>query len=361
MTARCSTPACTSFRRAELVARTIGALAITLSLAQTATGQDIPPPQLSSGERAKVAGRALSSVVDPGRTTVASPQPIFTLEATTAGAEGVAVIGWQFGDLTFDARVSGPINKRTGEAQFADLDGLRGRSRVDAGLQFLRWEVGDPFATLLPACTKLAELERVSVKKVDCSLSNLRAQESKFGVPLVPYIDPGTVLLFGARYEVSRSDFDYVDPSDLSEGSESHTEWSFAVGSSLITRQNLLLGGGYRREVRFVPGSGEVDLCLPLGVDGATFCTPAVIGAPIRLQSNQLYAELRKFFGPVAVSPRFTRDFTKDVTGVEVPLYFLRNTEGGFTGGVRVGWRSDRSGLTVVGFVGQVLGLLTVP
>ena len=177
------------------------------------------------------AGRELSSVVDPTRTTFTSPQPIFTLEATAGDTTGTAAIGWQFGDLTFDAKVSGPINEASGEAQFA---------AVHTGEQPHR--------------------------------------------PL----------------------------SSLSAG-------------------------------------------------GATVCTEAVLGAPVRRHGNQVFAELRKFFGPVAMSPRFTRDFTKDVTGVELPVYFLQNTDGGFTGGVRVGWRSDKRGMTVVGFVGQVLGLLTVP
>ena len=213
----------------------------------------------------------------------------------------------------------------------------------------------------MPACTRLAELESVSVKTLDCSLSNLRAQQQKLGVSLVPYIDPGTVLLFGTRFKVNRAGFDFVNPLDLTEGSESHTNWSYAVSTAVITRQNLLVGGGYRREVRFIPGSNPIDLCLPLNAGGATVCTEAVLGAPVRREGNQVFAELRKFFGPVAMSPRLTRDFTKDVTGVELPVYFLQNTDGGFTGGVRVGWRSDKRGMTVVGFVGQVLGLLTVP
>jgi len=45
-----------------------------------------------------------------------------------------------------------------------------------------------------------------------------------------------------------------------------------------------------------------------------------------------LYAEARKFFGAIALTPRITADFTRDVTGIDLPPYFLRNTSGGFTG-----------------------------
>ena len=121
-----------------------GVLGIVLSLAQTAFGQGAPAVPLSSAERAQIAGRELSGVVDPTRTTFTSPQPIFTLEATAGDTTGTAAIGWQFGDLTFDAKVSGPINASGGEAQFADLDGLRGEASVDVGLQFLRWQVTGP-------------------------------------------------------------------------------------------------------------------------------------------------------------------------------------------------------------------------
>jgi len=342
------------------VKRIIAALAIALSVVQTARAQDAPMV-LTPAERAKVAGRELSGVVDPTRATVGVPQPIFTVDASTSGSEAAAAVGYQYGDFTFDGKVSGPVNS-SGEAIFADLDGMHNQTSIDLGAQFLRWQVRDPAPILLPACRDLAKITGVDVKKLDCSLSNLRKEAKDRNLPLlVPYIDPGTVFLFGARYKVSRQGFDWVSPSDLSEHSDAHTNWSFAAGLSIITRQNLLLGGGYRRQVTWVPGSPEVSLCLPLGVDTATYCSDAVLGAPRERNANLMYAELRKFLGPIALSPRFTRDFSNDVTGIEVPVYFLKNVDGGFTGGVRVGWRSDRKGLAVVGFVGRVLGILTVP
>jgi hypothetical protein len=312
-------------------------------------------------EKATLAGHRISSVIDPTRATTSAPQPIFTVEATAGAASGTAAVGWVYRDLVFDAKFSGPINTPSGEAQFADLDGLRDGATIDLGAQYLYWNPPDPAALLIPACKKLADIQKVSLKDVECTLSNLRAKEKELGVPLAPAIDPGTVLLFGGRYKVGRNSFDYVSPADLSAGSESHTNWALALGAAAITRNNWLFGGGYRREVKFLDGSGEVELCVPLGVGGATICSEAILGAPVRREVNQMYAEARKFFGPIAISPRFTRDFSRDISGLDVPLYFLKNTEGGFTGGVRVGWRSDRKGLTVVGFVGQVLGILTVP
>lgn len=317
---------------------------------------------MTAAEKATLAGSRLASVVEPTRTTTTSPQPIFTVEASTGDTEGSASIGFLYRDFVLDAKVAGPLSGSTREVQFADLDGLRGQATIDVGAHYLYWNPPDPAPRLIAACDKLAENLKVSVKEVDCTLSNLRAQQKRLGIPLVPDIDPGIVFLTGARYEVGRKTFDYVDPTTLDDLSEAHTGWAVSLGGAAITRNNILLGAGYRHEVRFLDGSAPVDLCLPLGVGGATMCRQEVIlDAPFRDDSDQLYGEVRKFWGAIALSPRITADFSNDVTGIDVPVYFLKNTEGGFTGGVRVGWRSDRKGLTVVGFVGQVLGLLTVP
>jgi hypothetical protein len=359
LTPQCLTQASTSFKSASVLVL-LGALSLIVGVVGPAFAQGAA--EMTPAERATLAGNRLSSVVEPTRTTTTSPQPIFTVEASTGDTQGTAAIGWLYGDFVLDAKVAGPLNKSTGEAQFADLDGLRGQATIDVGAHYLYWNPPDPAPTLIEACRKLADVLKVSLKDVDCTLSNLRAQQKKLGVPLAPDIDPGTVLLLGGRYKVGRKTFDYVNPATLDDASEAHTGWALAFGGAVITRNNILFGAGYRREVRFSDGSAPVDLCLPLGVGGATTCSADVIlGAPRRGKANQFYGEVRKFFGAIALSPRITADFTSDVTGIDVPLYFLKNTSGGFTGGVRVGWRSDRKGLTVVGFVGQVLGILTVP
>ena len=310
---------------------------------------------------ADAAASRIASVVDPVRATVPSPQPIFTVEASAGDAQGTASIGWLYGDFVLDGRISGPINKSTGETLFADLDGLRNQAAIDVGVHYLIWNPADPAPLLIPACQQLAGILKVPLQSIDCTLSTLRAHEREHGISLVPAIDPGNAVLFGGRYKVSHKDFDYLDRTTLVGGSESHTNWSVALGTAVITRNNWLLGGGYRREQRFVPGADPVELCVPLSQTVATTCSEAVLGAPVEVKVNQVYGEVRKFLGPIAVSPRVSRDLTRDITGIEVPVYFLRNSDGGFTGGVRVGWRSDKKALTVVGFVGQVLGLLSTP
>jgi hypothetical protein len=347
LTTPCSMPACISFKPANRLAG-LSFIGTMLLMSTMASAQSSP------------AG-AVASVVDPARATTPSPQPIFTLEATAGDAIAAASVGWEYGDLLLDGRVSGPISKSTGEALFADLDGLRNQTTIEGGAHYVLWNPADPTPLLAPACQRLATLQNVLLSTIDCTLSNLRAKQRELRVSLVPAYDPGTAALFGARYKFGRKDFDYLNSTTLSPESETHTNWSLAVGTAVLTSGNWLLGAGYRREQRYSAGADPLQLCVPLtGTDAAT-CSEATLAAPILAKVNQVYGEVRKFFGPIAVSPRFSRDLTRDITGIEVPLYFLRNSDGGFTGGVRVGWRSDTKSYTVVAFVGQVLGLLSTP
>jgi hypothetical protein len=60
-----------------------------------------------------------------------------------------------------------------------------------------------------------------------------------------------------------------------------------------------------------------------------------------------------------AVAPQVTYDVLDDVVGIDVPVYFLSNSEHGLTGGVRFGYRSDRDDHFSVGvFIGAAFNIL---
>ena len=69
------------------------------------------------------------------------------------------------------------------------------------------------------------------------------------------------------------------------------------------------------------------------------------------------YGEYRRFFKHIGLSPRVSRGFEDNVTGIDVPVYFLKDN-GGFTGGVRLGWRSDTHDISASVMVGMQLRLL---
>jgi hypothetical protein len=50
------------------------------------------------------------------------------------------------------------------------------------------------------------------------------------------------------------------------------------------------------------------------------------------------------------------RDMTEGVTGLELPISFLRAADGALTGGVSFGWRSDEQGFAIQFLIGPTLG-----
>jgi hypothetical protein len=121
-----------------------------------------------------------------------------------------------------------------------------------------------------------------------------------------------------------------------------------------------VISGSYRRQVAY-KGGDTVEVCSPVGTTGSSTCSDEVVGAPGDPdRTNTVSLEVKQFFGAhFAVAPKINHDFTKSITGIEAPIYLLRDKTGGLTGGVTLGWRSDKKELTASAFVGSVLRLIT--
>ena len=118
LTARCSMRACTFSKPARFMVK----IACRRAWHRSESGlycvrSGAPAVPLSSAERAQIAGRERIWRSRSHANDFHLSATIFTLEATAGDTTGTAAIGWQFGDLTFDAKVSGPINASGGEAQ----------------------------------------------------------------------------------------------------------------------------------------------------------------------------------------------------------------------------------------------------
>ena len=70
-----------------------------------------------------------------------------------------------------------------------------------------------------------------------------------------------------------------------------------------------------------------------------------------------LRVELRHIFGAWGVGPMISWDEHDDVFGVQLPIYFLANSDGTLNGGFRLGWRDDTDDLTASVFISKPLSL----
>jgi hypothetical protein len=50
-------------------------------------------------------------------------------------------------------------------------------------------------------------------------------------------------------------------------------------------------------------------------------------------------------------------DFQKKVLGLQLPIYLVRNSDGQFTGGFRLGWRDDTHVLSASVFISKPLSV----
>lgn len=353
------TPACiglSSRRFAELtrVGSVVAILAWSVpAFPQSALGE-------GAGERARISAAKLQRVTDPSLVSpILSAAPTFTLESTADDTTANALLGIQSGDLTLSVKFSGPVRKGSATT-FAGLDGLRNKAAVDAGIGYLYWDVADPAPVLKPACERLAKLKRVALAEVDCSLSGLREEERNTGEALVPYINPGNAYFFTARVKGAREDFEFLDSVTLTPTDpQTRTSSSFTVGVGWLSRANWVLGANYRHEKAYAAASAPTQVCRPASGE-AMRCDEAIIGAPSEKVSEIYQVEVRRFLSSaLALNPRFTRNATQKISAFEIPLYFLTGADGGLTGGVNIGWRSDQPGSAVTVFIGQALRLFT--
>lgn len=90
---------------------------------------------------------------------------------------------------------------------------------------------------------------------------------------------------------------------------------------------------------------------------GLNSCKELPLGAPDAVTSPIGKIELKHIFGKWAITPAVEYNFEKNVVGVQIPVYFLQNTNGRLTGGVRGSWRSDKNEAGLSVFISKPISL----
>lgn len=178
-------------------------------------------------------------------------------------------------------------------------------------------------------------------------------------------IRPADLRQFGAEVSVGRNGFDFVDPVTLQEDSERHIQWSARAFYTQYLRGSktaLTFSAGYERAYK----AADEQIFCPSNPTNVTIACTTARGAPPSLDDSLLLsAGFRHQFSRdgllanVAIAPLVTYDVLDDVVGVDVPVYLVPNSDGGLTGGVRFGYRSDRDDHFSIGvFIGAAFSIL---
>ena len=169
--------------------------------------------------------------------------------------------------------------------------------------------------------------------------------------------------LIALTIEGGRKGFTWSDAGTLAKKEARHTLYSAAVAFGVFPlisiRAKSPLQGLYYVGVNGIyetsyKAQSKTNLCVPFGTGGVLRCSDVSIGSPSKRIKAIAQLEARKYFGPSFLAiPRVSRDFRNNVTGVELPLFFIKDQKGGLNGGISLGWRSDEKSIVASVFVGH--------
>lgn len=378
------------------MAASLTSLSPGLALAQGGIGQgDVPPPQTPLDRFGPLGSQQvqLSAGTEDDAASVALELMRWRIAPASGGSVSRATD-------TLNVIVSTPMNGGD-EAQPATLDGLANGTRLT--LRGGRWqtyaarthspEADRIYQRAQTVCRdeanaiherRLAELvqptppdalaavealHRADLKECDdpaggsgnLIAEHLPGEERRYQALL----RPADARQFGFEVSVGRNRFEFLDPATLAEDSERHLQWSARGFYTQYLRGSptaVTFSAGYERTYE---AADEETFCPANPNNVPIRCITARGAAPELNESFLLSAGIRHQFtraGRVlnlAIAPQVTYDVIDDVFGVDVPVYFLPNSDGGLTGGVRFGYRSDRENEFSVGvFIGAAFNIL---
>jgi hypothetical protein len=293
------------------------------------------------------------------RSTILGPEEAFKIEAEKG--EQKATVKLSFGGTTtrnVHVLASAPLNKNADQQPMANLQGLTGSSKLELGYSQILTTI-DVVIDPVRADALCAKYD----KPKGCDVVKLQDKERDPASKAATFRGMTTAL--GIKAEYTRTKFDYLTKGTLATNSDSEPQYAASISYGLLPHQRLPMGVlyfagiGMRYESGY-EGQKKQQICRPLADSPtALTCSEASIGAPGR--SLKRIAEFRTRWYPsddVVYDIVIARDFGQDVTGVEIPVAFIRGKDNLFTGGISLGWRSDTNEMTASVFIGALKNLL---
>jgi hypothetical protein len=163
---------------------------------------------------------------------------------------------------------------------------------------------------------------------------------------------PGTAYSITATF--SDPSFAYRDSAALGRRSVSHAAYAIEVGDGYRWSSSAV-HAAVRWEQSYRAQTAQ-NVCTPasFGPAGTTTCSSVVLGAPS--SSVKTVASLGgawSFGGNGAIRLTVSHDMQHGLTGIDMPVWVVRNAAGGLAGGVRFGYRTDARQLTASLFVSE--------
>jgi hypothetical protein len=165
-------------------------------------------------------------------------------------------------------------------------------------------------------------------------------------------------IIWGTSGKAGSETFEYVQPT-LSRISTEETSWSAKVFAAYQPPGKAFDQSLFTLSYAFGEtwkAKDETTICPPGGPPAS--CVKGPPGPPDKTNSSIASLEYRRSLKDQAFLIRVEHDFESDVTAVTIPLYLFKEKDGGFTGGLQLGWRSDTDETVAGVFVSKAFSFL---
>lgn len=273
------------------------------------------------------------------------------LEAGIKEKVATAVIGVKHGQGVFRVTFKAPVGDN-GEAVPATLDGLSSGASVELSANRLFWK--------LPTKADRERLREIyqqvpsgTPRNVENLPKDLQAEARILSG------EEQRAWFMGGALGSGRTTFAFLDGPALTKETRHEVDVAASGRIGYFTRRFGFVTGSVTYRKAYTAGSAPVSVCRPIEGTTASQCAPAVLKPPKRGVSHVVSIEARRVLGSgTAIAPSVQWDVKNKVTSVLVPVYFLKDADGGATGGLRGAWRSDTRTVTLSLFIGGTFKLL---
>jgi hypothetical protein len=271
-------------------------------------------------------------------------------------------------------KASAPLSEDESRSPTLQLDGLANKGKVG-----LEWRYGQQ---RLPSEQDAAELTQKLMAA--CERTNPEVQggpETGFaitGCPLPALLQDAGLnqemeRLFPRRAawfvsikgDVGAETFKFANPTTFADEKSREYSTSASLVLGWLTASNIYFAVSGRYDHAFEAAKNKA-VCTIAGVDQTIACPLKIVGPPTSTTSPIVELEARRYLPQLAglnfgLSGILRHDFEEANTSFEVPLYFIKDKDGGLSGGVSAGyvWSADQDtkGPRFMVFVGQTFGL----
>lgn len=280
--------------------------------------------------------------------------------------------------LTFTA----PLDEDTGRGDFLTVDGLPSQWSVGGKLSFsfldfngINQRIGSRSGYLQKAKQNCLVAEQNARLSEEERASKCDLMESQVGDYLneddlnalnndrqavLDDLEKRPFALVNLSANVGTQEFSFYESNTLAESKLRKYSWSGGVWVGYLPklRSKLFLVGGFEAKKSYKDAK-KATYCPTGAVTPTVKCTTGPFGPPEEEIDYKFALKARyQIGGGVGLELAGAYDAHDDSWGIELPVYFIMDKDGGLTGGIRAAYDSKEKDVQFGIFVGKTFGFL---